>query len=296
VDLKGKRAVFAGCARDCDRHLGDVLRNVSRLSDLYGGAAFVFTENDSTDGTRETLRAWIDGRADGRLVTLDGLSGTISKRTERIAHARNAYMDVVLSEYAAFDHLVVFDMDDVNARAIDVDGFERAATHLESGVRIAAAFANQRGVYYDISALRHPTWCPTDCWAEVDRRPQWLPWATAVVWYLHRRQITIPATARPIHVQSAFGGLAIYKIAALGGCRYAGSTAEGSAICEHVPLHADIAARGGQLVIAPTLQNDAPSEHVFDATRFSVANALLMRALRTAQTLSPPWKALEGHR
>lgn len=294
MPLKGKQAVFAGCARDCERHLGGVLRNISRLSDRYGAAAFVFIENDSTDRTRDILRSWIESR-DGQLIVLDGLSGTTANRTERIARARNAYLDVVLSDYATFDHLVVVDMDDVNVRPIEIEGFERAATHLESDPKIAAAFTNQRGAYYDISALRHPTWCPTDCWGEVERRPHWLSWGAAVVWYLHRRQITIPATARPIPVQSAFGGMAIYKIAALRGCRYAGSTAEGATICEHVPLHAGIAARGGQLVIAPTLQNDSPGEHVFDATRFSLANALLMRALRTAQTLSPPWKALERH-
>ncbi len=71
-----------------------------------------------------------------------------------------------------------------------------------------------------------------------------------------------------IEVDSAFGGLAIYRREALLGGRYSG-VHEGCAICEHVPLHAELRARGYRIFINPALINAHRTDHSA-RVRFSV--------------------------
>src|SRR5207253_639088 len=77
---------------------------------------------------------------------------------------------------------------------------------------------------------------------------------------------SIPVDADPVEVQSAFGGLGIYKLRyALRG-RYVGYKAktivEAGArhnfswqVCEHVPFHQGISSTGGRLHVLPWLVN-----------------------------------------
>jgi len=53
----------------------------------------------------------------------------------------------------------------------------------------------------------------------------------------------------PLTVKSAFGGLAVYRATSLRGLRYDESAND----CEHVSLHRALAARGGKLVVNPSL-------------------------------------------
>ena len=75
VELKRKRAVFAGVARNCSRFLPSVLQNLSRFAALYEDAAFVIAENDSDDETKPMLRSWLSRQPRGHLIELDGLAG-----------------------------------------------------------------------------------------------------------------------------------------------------------------------------------------------------------------------------
>src|SRR5215475_4472132 len=107
-----KRAVFAGCVKNCAHHLPAVLRNVERLRWLFDEAAFVFVENDSTDATKAILNRWGNGKPNFFLINLDGLDA-IKQRTVRLEIARNIYLDFVRGNaaLAAYDYLIVLDFD-----------------------------------------------------------------------------------------------------------------------------------------------------------------------------------------
>ena len=84
-----RRAVFTGVARDCAAHLPGVLQNLERFAAAYRAASFLFVISDSKDDTRAMLERWLaDGRR-GRAIDLGALEGRLTKRTERIAFARN---------------------------------------------------------------------------------------------------------------------------------------------------------------------------------------------------------------
>ena len=293
MELKKKRAVFAGTARNCSRFLPNVLQNVSRLAALYEDAAFVIAENDSEDETKSMLRSWLGRQSHGHLIDLDGLMAIEQIRTQRIATARNACLDFIFSgTYCDYDHLVMLDFDDVNALPISIEDFLAAMNFLEENPAAAGVFANQAMAYYDIRALRHASWCMDDCWEQIAARPRWMSLGLAKILYVYRRQFSIPADARPIRVRSAFGGLGVYKMSKILDCRYDGLDSDGRELCEHVPFNQKICDHGGELYIYPKLLNQAPSEHLFAAHPSGRRALFVLEAIKLWQAIFPPWKRL----
>lgn len=287
--------VFAGCARDCALHLPGVLANLEGFASYAAAAAFVVAENDSRDQTREVLGAWLAARQ-GRLLGLGDLQARIPSRTARIAAARNACLEFLrASPFAGFEYLVVVDFDDVNAVPIPPQAFGAALGMLAQDPRLAAVFACSDPVYYDVWALRHPAWCPNDVWAEVNTERQ-VSREAAIERYVYRRQIVIPASAQPIAVQSAFGGLAIYRMSATAEARYAGLTPLGTECCEHVEFNRSVAARGA-LLISPGLRNRAPGEHLRPIPGGYASRVLnLTLEDRSLNILAPPEHRLDHYR
>jgi len=263
-------AVFVGCVRDCEAFLPGVLSNLESLSRLFRQSAYVMIENDSRDRTKDVLNDWGRGQERFYLESLDGLDAQVRPRTARLAIARNRYLDIVRnSDLRDFDYLIVMDLDNVCQRAVDTDAFIEAVGYLNSGPSHAGVFANQEGPYYDLWALRHPELCPSDVWMDI------LAYAMtngvsdeeAFDRVFRPRVFSLPENSAPISVDSAFGGLGIYKMqAALEGA-YRGErevrvkpydapeltmTVQ---LCEHVPFNRRITKGGGRLFIMPSLIN-----------------------------------------
>ena len=264
------RAVFAGCARNCAAHLGAVLQNVELMAGLFAESAFVFVENDSADATKAMLKAWCEDRANARVVDLDGMAQDCPIWTERLARARNAYLEVATTAFGHYDYLFVLDMDERNILPIDPDQVEAAIGFLAADGGRAGAFANQTGAYYDMWALRCDGWQTGDIWEEVldlvvsagvsDEK------AFRTIFGQRIRSIA-PAEA-PIAVLSPFGGLGVYRMASVlaNTRRHQGikpkvlPTTDGVRemdlqTCEHVSFNAGFGDMGQSLHILPSLIN-----------------------------------------
>lgn len=275
-------------------HLPGVLANLERFATLYEAASFVFVVSDSIDDTRALLERWLaTGGRHGGVIDLGVLEDRLPKRTERIAHARNAALEIVeRSGCTGHDHLVVADLDDVLALPVAVDGFARAATWLDAEPSRAGVLANAVPRYYDVWALRHERWCPNDCWHPIWGRPADQAFEAAKFREVFVRQIEIPPTVRPIAVRSAFGGLGAYRMHFALGARYCGLDDRGREISEHVPFNAAITRAGGQLHIFPALQVHAPRQHLYQASEFAFRWRMAMLARRMAEAGRPPWRQL----
>lgn len=287
------RAVFAGVARNCTAHLPGVLANLERFAALYERSSFVFVTSDSLDDTRALLERWLaEGRRRGRVIELGTLEDRLPRRTERIAHARNAALDDIAAHWLDHDHLVVADLDDVLARPVPVSGMERAVAWLEADAARAGVFANATPRYYDIWALRHERWCPHDCWHPIWGRPDGETFEAAKFREVFMRQIVIPPALPPIAVQSAFGGLGLYRLPIALAARYRGVDDRGRETSEHVAFNSAIGRAGGQLHILPELQVHAPAQHLYDASEFGWRWRLVMMARRAAERGRPTWRRL----
>jgi len=270
------KVIFAGTAQNCSVHLSDVLKNIDNISKLFSEVAYVFVENDSTDNTRQIFTEWSNSKANFYLINFDGLK-IIPQRTIRLEIARNAYIEAIkyYGNLRDFDYLIILDMDEVGAFPIDVQVVSEALKFLESSPSRAAAFANQRGAYYDLWALRHSTICPNDVWEEVLNFSNQNKCSDdeAYKHTLAKKIFSLDGLDEPIQVDSAFGGMGIYKmmyvlknqnpylgykikIIPLGD---SGAGYVKYQVCEHVHFNAGIKSQGGEMFIFPKLINGANS-------------------------------------
>ena len=200
-------------------------------------------------------RAYRDVRMSNSL-SLGHLSKTLPQRTVRIAHCRNLIVDAVSAD-AEVDYVLLADFDGVNS-TVTRAGIESA---WRSEIPWEAVTANQRGPYYDIWALRHPFWSPNDCWEAARELTPLFGVALARRMAVSSRQVRLREDAGLVEVDSAFGGLGLYCRTAFVAGRYRGLDETGAEICEHVPFHNDLRAKGHRLFINPALLNSAQAEH-----------------------------------
>ncbi len=115
--------------------------------------------------------------------------------------------------------------------------------------------ANQLGPYYDVWGLRHDLWNPSDCWNNNEL-------LTSVLGELNARKVSISSkmihlnpSQAPIKVQSAFGGLALYRRNILKGQSYSETLVNGKEVCDHVDLNLRLSSFGYKLIINPKMIN-----------------------------------------
>jgi hypothetical protein len=278
------RAVIVGCARDCAAHLPAALENARRIGSLFREASYIVVENDSVDGTKAILQRWRAATSNVTLVCLDGLART-AQRTLRLAVARNEYLRVLRrSALAQRELLIVLDLDDINAAPADLERVAEACALLAASPELTGVFANQRGTYFDMWALRHPERCPGDVWEEVfdaalatgggDDRLAFERTFGARVFELEEH-------AAPLDVTSAFGGLGVYKVdrVVAHASPYSGfkrklvslggeERSVGWQVCEHVSFNASLVHAGGALRVLPWLINADTTGLTFPPSAF----------------------------
>jgi hypothetical protein len=257
------RIVIAGLARNVRPYLPYTLNWMTKLQhEFHPDSQLLFFTNDSSDGTVEYLQNI--QAADPTHITIlreDGLHEKKPLRTVRIAHCRNAIMSHIHTHFADYDLLILADMDNVTIGV--------RPTMILDCLRDATSFkwdmlsANSQPTYYDVWALRsRALGINYDCWDKAHHaQNNGMSKAEAVSTYVSKWQRNIPASTPPIPVESAFCGLAIYKIASTRDCIYDGvkhtytvDRIGWEEACEHVSFHADmIAKHNAKLFIYPQL-------------------------------------------
>jgi len=264
--------VFAGVGKDCGIHLPKVFQNLERQAELFSNVGYIFVENDSEDNTKARLQSWGSTKKNFHLLNMDGVA-QIATRTVRLELLRNICIQYIRSNttLSSFDYLVLLDMDEVSTQEVDLGKIQEAINFLSAKDSRAAVFPNQLGAYYDMWALRHGELCPGDAWEAVLDcvQEKKISDAEAFAETFGRRIFSIPLDGGYIEVDSAFGGLGIYKMKyVLNNLNpYLGSKVkilkgENDEVailrlqtCEHVHFNLGIKSLGGQLFIKSDLIN-----------------------------------------
>lgn len=254
----GRSIWVVGTARDVGRRITASIGSLHRVFSHFGETHFFVVESNSSDNTIQELQFLSETLEDFSFETLGCLSEGFEQRTTRLAECRNRYLDFLCERRLTSNDLVV---------VADLDGVNDDLT--ESGVEHSLGIpdwdvvtANQSGRYYDIWALRHPVWCPSDYldYSNFLVGMGYSHWAA--YWRSVRaRQIRIGPDQEPIEVDSAFGGLAIYRSWVIGTARYSGTSPEGRVVSEHVPFHHDASRAGARIFINPRMVNTHKTEH-----------------------------------
>ncbi len=256
--------LIVGVARDCEKVLS---REVNKINSAFSEAKSVewlIIESDSNDKTVEALVS-LKQKFSLNYVALGKLSKKYPRRTERIAFCRNKYLKKIRAnrKYDYIDFVVVADLDGVNSQLTS----ESVKSCWDLKVNWDACFANQSAPYYDIWALRHDLWSPNDCFQQESFFRQFdADEFKNRFQSVFSRMIQIPRGNDPIKVDSAFGGLGIYKKKLLSNSKYIGINKSNAEVCEHVQFHIDYMANAN-LYIVPSLINSGWNKHSYKRSK-----------------------------
>jgi hypothetical protein len=281
--LSESRLLVVGVLRNCAEKVnGDVLRLQSAMANAKQ-LHWLLIESDSTDSTPSELAKLQNDLDNFKYISLGHLITELPLRTQRISRCRNEYIKEIRQSnaYKNIDYVIVADFDGINTyltqRSIE-SCWERDNWDMCS--------ANQRGPYYVVWALRHKYWSPNDCWAQYNFfRTYKTNTEDNLSSSVYSRMIELPANSNWIEVDSAFGGLAVYKRSLFNLAEYAGLTDDGNEICEHVHFHAKLKQAGAKLFINPQLINAKYTGHTlplrFSKSLMRKAKGVARRTLRT---------------
>lgn len=262
----------------------DVISIENALGD-FRSVMWFLVESDSEDTTLEQLKSLSSANDKFRFTTLGQIQNLGEPRTVGMAKARNRYLQELKenTEYQTVDILAISDFNGLNSKLA-----REAITSCFDVQDWDACFANQSGRYYDIWALRHPIWSPNDCWQQLDFYRKYYKFPElALAASVRSRMIRIPRRSEWIEVDSAFGGFALYRPEAIGNAMYEGLTADGKAICEHVPFHANMRKNQKKLYINPNLINTRSTDH---SDRMNLSSTIF-RIGKYPLKLVKAWKA-----
>ena len=161
--LNNKKILITGVIRDGEKKLAAEIARLKKAFSDFEQIYWFIVESDSDDKTVEILSSIANSDQKFEFISLGRLADKIKYRTERIAHCRNLYLKKIKNDevYQDIDYVVVADLDGVN-NALTQEAVKSCFNRTDWSV----CTANQSANYYDIWALRHPTWSPADCWEQ----------------------------------------------------------------------------------------------------------------------------------
>ena len=245
VEARRQKLAIVSIARDSMPHLKNTLRLVDELAGLWRDCVYYVYENDSTDGTGDVLddfaiRQWVTVEHD-RLGGED-IRGFEPERTVRLAKCRSKCQEWVRRHASDAGYVMVLDTDPHGG--FSVDGVLNSlgwfcemlgsSLHLREPGAMASYSLFMReespggygAAHYDAWAARLNHW--------EDLRDH--------MWF---HLLMPPVGTPPIPMNSAFGGLCLYRREAFLAGTYEGGD------CEHVFLHRSMQRAGYQLFLNP---------------------------------------------
>jgi hypothetical protein len=277
--LLNSKIVIVGTVRDCFKYLEQDILKLSKAFALFKDLHWFIVESDSSDRTVDCLVSLQALVPNFHFKSLGPLEKDMPLRTDRIAHCRNLCLTEINTNplLVGAQLMVVADLDNSQSQLTQegvMSSFERDDW--------GAVTTNQSGLYYDIWALRHPVWNPSDCWQQkFFLEGMNLSKDVASYSAVFSRMIEVPTTSEWIEVESSFGGLGIYKTQFLGGATYVGKCDNGpwgGQVCEHVAFNASLRANGAKIFINPKMINTSLNEHSFQAIIPDEMNLLIEMA------------------
>lgn len=256
---------FAGLARDCATDLQANLQALMNLalSNHDYGCQFFFLENDSQDQTGEilnTIQILYPDRV--KIWQFPGLAAAKPERIKRLSWCRNFLLDQIrnTAENLAINSIYVpVDLDASIAVSLHPEDFWKAIDRLIKS-QINGIFPISQPFYYDLLALRCVGWLEDDYRELVVASRSLLGSARALERHLFSLQHSPRyfGNAHLISVESAFGGIGLYRFTAIKNCYYQAGWLGHFFECEHVPFNRQV----GKLAIDCEWIVQAPPEHI----------------------------------
>jgi len=243
--------LVVGTVRNCEKKIFKTIKCIENGLHFANKVEYFFVESDSEDMTLSSLEKLSKYKKNFSYESYGRLKSQKPLRTDRLALCRNRCLEYLNYEKNNWVHYLI---------VVDADG---VCSFLNSKIvreiilkkNWAAMTANMRTKYYDIFALRHKTWCPQDFNLSIkEDLKNGLNFRQAYYKNVTSKMVNIKSSSDLIEVDSAFGGLAIYKKSSIPkNAKYIGLDENNEEICEHVSFHNSIRKNKGKIFINPKL-------------------------------------------
>ena len=208
---------FAGLAKNCkdnlSKNLNFILNFTNEYSDKDNIYVYIF-ENDSVDGTKNLLNSSKDWK-ELSVFTEDGLTVRIKNRIKRISYCREFLLNKILSKKDKEFIYISLDLDLDLFINESIQNFYKRINKVSEKENIDAIFPFSIPRYYDIHALRAKKWNEKDSWKLEKKYNKYILVGKFFLKYIliYRKQKKVDNfSEEKIQVDSAFGGIGIYKI------------------------------------------------------------------------------------
>ena len=234
IQLENKTVVFSMlCRNNADVLKKNVNTIVNIVKNYVKDYKFVVFENDSKDNTKQILKQLATEDPNFYYESEDNNKPHFGpsknpKRTEALAEYRNRNLEYIKKNYSDYDYVIVIDSDFID---ISINGFY----HSFGMLRMTDIDAICGNSYQLLNIEDKPKLWNYDCWAY--RATWWYDWSyfrneyiidNPMLWFGYW---IVPVGTTPFFVNSAFGGMAIYKTQDYILGEYDGKD------CEHVMFH-----------------------------------------------------------
>lgn len=265
------KILLVGTVRNVEKILPREYSRLKKVLITFGELDTFLVESDSSDCTTRVLSQIANEDSRFNFTSLGTLAAKHPNRIERIRHCRNVYVEEIRRLYSekSWDYVVVADLDGMN-NAFTHKSF---ASCFKTKVNWSACFANQSNGYYDLYALRAAGWVEDDCFEILEELKRSTPFrekrttsflrnTLMILHYDKLRQLAIYDQMKIIsrrspwiEVNSAFGGLGVYKTNIFLDNDYTKDMKTEKIYSEHIDLHLSAGRRGARLFINPRLIN-----------------------------------------
>lgn len=221
-DEMGKhKTVFCAICRDNALQIPVMIKYIEFIGSFFQEYSVIIFENDSTDGTKKLLQEW-KKRNDRVNIIFEDFKIKKRPNIKFLADCRNRYIqELHQAKYSYFDMCIFLDMD--MGYGIDIRGIMDSFAKIDiwDGV-FANGIFTKSGRMYDAFAFRNTEF-------------PFVPGMTPGYWKKNVFEIQkiYPPGSSLVPVDSAFGGVGIYKRSAIHDCLYDAPGQD----CEHVDFH-----------------------------------------------------------
>lgn len=265
-EMSHHSAIICGIIRDNNKHFRTMKTMLEDLASHFRRARFLIVENDSADGTAETLDSWA---AENPAVLIIHKTYGNKKRPsiDFLAQIRNIYLDYIetaelSTEYdilavADLDWIIPYHLHGIYSSFADIGSWDVVCSN---GVVDATS-----KLHYDLFAL-DASFFPNNKIAEEEeeeeeggrvlshhskkRKHKTSEFRNYISSLWNRRLVIKPNPLKRelLAVRSCFGGLQFIKTKFLSGCRYSSNS---EYRCEHRDFNECLQKNGARIVINP---------------------------------------------
>ena len=209
------KLVFSGPVKNCDSNLEKNLNFLINLKkDRRIDLVDIFIlEGDSTDNSKIILEKY-KRNSEINLFIKNNLEKKLSNRVERIVYCRNLLLKEIKNKETSYDFYIPLDLDVELFSKISTNEFIEILTRIQKNDDIDALFPFSVPFYYDLAALRSVGWVEEDIWIKFNKMAKKLKIGKIFlrILLIFNKQMKKPKNKKLIQVESAFGGIGLYKL------------------------------------------------------------------------------------